>query len=216
MYRLSSSHKGIVMRQSWKDWYNANIYGSMLKTIKPKDTILELGCGGKSLIVKTKLNKTHFVTAVDIWQPYIDKHIADKDYTECRCEDITQSRFNGKFDVVVCMDVIEHFQKQDGLDLLTKMKAWGRRVIVTCPQHSDQSGFENPYNDHVSYWSVEDFTERGFDVRGLSGWEVLRIQGARLRWDNPIGASLSAISLPVAYVFPKIAWHLQATWESKV
>ena len=203
-----------------RDFYNIFFFGGILLVkIGDRDRVLEVGCGRNSLMVKSHLVEKADVTGVDVFQPYIDSHKKDGLYKDCICGDITKMDFRDKtFDTVVCMDVIEHLAKEDGVRLLIKMRRWGDRVIITTPNGfttSDVPFDNNPQMIHVSGWSVEELQRYGYKVRGLSGWKQLRTDNAQLRYTFPylFWAGISLLSEIFVYYRPEAAWHLLATYE---
>jgi hypothetical protein len=77
---------------------------------------------------------------------------------------------NFDFDVVLCLDVLEHLPKTDGFRLLSEMERIAQRqVIISTPLgHYEQHGIDdNPYQVHRSQWSVSEFERRGYIVRGV-------------------------------------------------
>ncbi len=63
-----------------------------------------------------------------------------------------------KYDLVVCCDVIEHFDKQTGMLLLAKLLQHARIVIITSPRGFAPQGpiYNNEYETHRSGWSARD------------------------------------------------------------
>jgi 2-polyprenyl-3-methyl-5-hydroxy-6-metoxy-1,4-benzoquinol methylase len=202
-----------------KDIYNSYIFGSPLRTmIKKGDKVLELGCGKNSLIVRSGLIKKLSVTGVDIFKPYLELHRSSGLYDNCVLADITKVEFvNNSFDAVVCMDVLEHIDKKEGIELLEKMKRWGEKVIITTPNGyvGWYAADGNIHQNHKSGWFIEDFTSQGYKVRGGSGWKPLRKEDSQLRHRHPFlfWAGLSFLSSFVVYRMPRQAYHLQATYE---
>jgi hypothetical protein len=86
-------------------------------------------------------------------------------------------------DAVVSFDVIEHFSKDDGLRMLDAMERMARqRVIVMTPNgFVRQPADENPWQEHKSGWSVQEFRERGYEVFGVYGNKAYRGECARLK-----------------------------------
>ncbi len=202
-----------------KDIYNTYIFGSPLRTmIKKGDKVLELGCGKNSLIVRSGLIKKLNVTGVDIFKPYVDLHNSGGLYQSCVLADITKIEVNeNEFDAVVCMDVLEHLDKKDGIALLGKMKVWGRKVIITTPNGyvGWYAADGNVHQNHKSGWFIKDFTSQGYQVKGGSGWKPLRKEDSQLRHRHPFlfWAGLSLLSSFIVYWIPRQAYHLQATYE---
>lgn len=211
------------MNNKLKDLYNINFYGRPLLTmIKPGNRVLEIGCGNNSLLVRSSMivQRKLKVTGIDIFKPYVDYHNARNIYQVCYHADITAVEFElDQFDVVVCMDVLEHLTKDEGIKLLSDMTMWARTVIVTTP-----NGFipgvpqdSNKYREHKSGWTTTELRHYGYKVRGTSGLKPLRRPDSQLRHEHPFifWAGLSFISDALVYFLPNLAFHLQATYVSR-
>lgn len=206
-----------------KDLYNTYVFGQVaLSRLKGCKRVLELGCGDNSLLVKSGITERMDVVGVDIFQPYLERHMANRTYNSCICADITRVDFaDGSFDAVVCMDVLEHISKQEVLSsgLLEKMQRWGNKVIITTPNGyiDNEVCDENRYQEHVSDWSIKELEDYGYKVRGLSGWKKLRIKNGDLRYTHPFlfWAGLSLMSEVVARFIPKLSFHLLAVYEKR-
>jgi 2-polyprenyl-3-methyl-5-hydroxy-6-metoxy-1,4-benzoquinol methylase len=73
----------------------------------------------------------------------------------------------GDFDLIVITDVIEHFDKEDGIKLLEKLKTKCRKgVIVSTPSVWIEQGdaYGNVYETHRSLWTVKDFKDLGYGI----------------------------------------------------
>lgn len=71
-----------------------------------------------------------------------------------------------KADVVMLLDVLEHFTATDGIVLLTKLKAIARAIYIwvpigQCPQDPYDN---NPHQLHQSTWDALTLSCMGFDV----------------------------------------------------
>ncbi len=144
-------------------------------------TILDVGCGTTSP-VPSLAPTARLLVGVDILdrQPTRYHEFVALDL---RC---LRERFAPRsFDLVVALEVIEHLPKDDGWALLRDMEDLAsRKVIVSTP-----NGFlpqepynDNPYQAHVSGWSVDEFRSAGYRVMGANGWKPLRVERGELRW----------------------------------
>jgi len=118
------------------------------------------------------------------------------------------------FDAVVALDVIEHFERSEGLQLLVAMERIARkRVIVFTPNgFLPQGEFdENPWQIHRSGWTPVDFVSRGYLVHGVNGARFLRgeFAGHRVR-PAALGDALSRLTQLFAFSAPSIAFQLLA------
>lgn len=73
------------------------------------------------------------------------------------------------FDVVVCVEVLEHLSKQTGLKLLLEMGAIGKKVIVTTPCGFYPFTGSTWADTHKSGWYKEDFEKWDFKVTVCKG-----------------------------------------------
>ena len=80
------------------------------------------------------------------------------------------------FDVVMLIDVIEHFRKGEGLEILDVVERIARsRVVVFTPLGEfPQSDFDayglggEQFQEHRSAWHEADFASRGYSIVVLS------------------------------------------------
>lgn len=69
------------------------------------------------------------------------------------------------YDLVLLIDVIEHFPKERGHELLHRIQAAGPGTLVATPkwffeQHDD----DNPHEEHLSFWAWDDLAPYGIDA----------------------------------------------------
>jgi len=131
---------------------------------KPK-RILDVGVGhGKyGLMVREYLEDQDVLDGVEAeprylemfpWVKSIYDHVFEQDATTLTKEQLDV------YDVILMVDVIEHMEKQQGLDLLDRIRG---AVIICTPV----IWFENPEahegwltESHRSHWTLEDFGGR--------------------------------------------------------
>jgi hypothetical protein len=116
------------------------------------------------------------------------------------------------FDGVVAFDVLEHLEKREGLRLLDSMERIARKkVIVFTP-----NGFleqppspTNPFQEHLSGWSVDDLARRGYVVTGFNGWKPLRGMYANVRWrPRSLWWRVSLVTQSFVRSRPRLAFQL--------
>ena len=78
-----------------------------------------------------------------------------------------------EYDLVLLIDVLEHFTRGDGLNVLSECRRIGKVVIVCTPSwfFPQQDAFGNPYERHRSLWCRKDFRRMGASkVTHADGW----------------------------------------------
>lgn len=96
------------------------------------------------------------IDAIEIYKGYTKLPWYDIIYNNIYNQDITEhDKILADYDLVLFMDVIEHIEKERGLELLKKAKHW----IVSTPNYVSKQGkmFGNEYEAHISLWSQYDF-----------------------------------------------------------
>ncbi len=150
-------------------------------------TLLDAGCGETSPIHKFSSEIPH-TTGVDAYAPSVERSRAQGIHSDYRVMDVLAigSEFaDGSFDCVVCLDVIEHFEKEDGERLLAAMERIARKRVVVftpngfVPQPAEEG---NQWQLHRSGWTAEEMRRRGYEVIGVGGWKPLRWSYALPRW----------------------------------
>jgi SAM-dependent methyltransferase len=119
---------------------------------------------------------------------------------------------DGAFDVVVSLDVIEHFEKPDALHVVREMErvCSGTCVIVTPRGFVPQSGTpDEPWQEHRCGFAVDELEELGYDVAGLGGPSGLRGPYGSFR-GGPLGQLATAACIPATKRVPQVAFALLA------
>ncbi|MGD0077169.1 MAG: class I SAM-dependent methyltransferase [Sedimentisphaerales bacterium] len=182
------------------------------KELRGCESVLDMGCGSDSPMQKCSVK---FSLGVELFDPYLAESKKKKIHTEYLKADIKSVEFEPKsFDCVLCLEVLEHMTKEEGLKLIEKMKKWARKkVIITTPNTfvwQDEID-NNPLQAHVSGWSAKELRNAGFEVHGIEGWKKLRGYRGVLKY-RPMffWAKLSHISQKLVYFFPSMAFQLFA------
>jgi len=177
-------------------------------------TVLDVGCGSSSPLSLLDRRFDHSV-GVDGFAPSLEmsvaRHIHDE-YVQVDLLEISQRFDNRSFDCVIAIDVIEHFEKQKGVELLKKMERIAKeRVIVMTPNgylsQVEHSG--NIHQRHLSGWQEKEMREMGYNVIGVHGWKSLRGEFAAPRFrPYALFNILSHLSQPFVRNRPGQAFHL--------
>lgn len=138
-------------------------------------TVLDVGCGyGKyGFLIREYIDRF----TMDVFIDAIDADINDDAYRVIDeiYDDIYEGDFIGEhqfigqhaqqrthWDLVLMIDVIEHFDKEDGYAALQQALTIGKRVLIATPKNPAHQHIEGkPYEEHRSRWTQKDFKEVG-------------------------------------------------------
>lgn len=143
---------------------------------------LDIGCAKGILgpILRTDRSAKRIV-GVDAFGPYLECARKTGAYDSLLKLDLAKNPlpFSPKeFDVVFCLEVIEHLEWHEALMLLSDMEAIGKRLIITSPTgFFSQAELEgNPFQKHKCFVSPKFLKSRGYQVRGVNA-DSFRILG---------------------------------------
>ncbi|MGO9607079.1 MAG: class I SAM-dependent methyltransferase [Candidatus Binataceae bacterium] len=177
--------------------------------ILPSDSVLDVGCGENSPLRKLKHPPAGMV-GIDAF-PGVATGIHDE-YIVGSALSIEKRFRPQSFDCVVALDVIEHLTKADGYRLIRMMERIARRTIVIFTPNGflSQLPYEgNPFQEHLSGWTVEEMRGRGYEVIGLFGWKPLRGDCANIRFrPRRFWQAISIATQPVVRRRPEHAFAL--------
>lgn len=155
--------------------FHRNLYCEVASVVETNNvtSLLDLGCGDHSPVgpLKRAFGRRLRAVGVDIWRPSITKSRKLALHDRYIQSDILAfDAPEGSFDIVVLLDVIEHFARREGLILLQNIeKIFSQKAIVYTPHgylwQAERDA--NPYQKHGSGWKVSDFVNRGYEVRGI-------------------------------------------------
>jgi hypothetical protein len=143
------------------------------------DKWLDIGTGDGSLVKELK------------WEPFAtEKNYMEKEGVPNSLGDSWKriKKLKEPYDLVTMFDVIEHYNKKDGLVLLEGFNKRSKHVIVFTPEgFFPQDGTkENPYMEHLSGWEIYEFENLGYSTKLLSNFhfhpELGRYFNAILAW----------------------------------
>jgi SAM-dependent methyltransferase len=209
--------------------YHSRFFSSIFRTtvfclkreLRDCESVLDLGCGSFSPLkycksVKHSIGVETFEVAIEeskkrkIHTEYIEKKVEEVDFPE------------NSFDAVIMIEVLEHLPENIGYAMFEKAEKWAKKkVIVSTPNGflPQQALDGNPFQKHLSGWSIETMKKMGFCCRGLSGFKWIRqeapLEGAgddfmasirlRPRFFWFIVATLSQL---ITYPFPRHAFEI--------
>jgi len=141
------------------------------------NTLLSLCCG---IGYELKHLKTNDVTAVDIYQSYLDEVNNRCPQAKLVCSsalDFLRNSPDNSYDVISIIDGIEHMTKPDGIQVLKEMKRVARKKILLFTPNGyikntpkDTWGIPggDKYQRHLSGWTSEELQMFGFDILNTS------------------------------------------------
>ena len=67
------------------------------------------------------------------------------------------------YDLVLLIDVLEHFEKEQGVDLIKKILKNNRGVLISIPKDIglQEDAFKNTYETHRANWSKKELSKFG-------------------------------------------------------
>lgn len=160
------------------DLYLEPILEKICLEVSPQ-TLLDVGCGANSPIQRFSKKIPHCV-GLDGFLPSIEKSKAKKIHHEYIHGELFESleKIPSKsYDIVIAMDVIEHFEKADGWRLWSELERISKkRTVVFTPNGFLPQGEydENPHQLHRSGWTTQEFIDRGYSVCGVNGLKFLK------------------------------------------
>jgi SAM-dependent methyltransferase len=191
--------------------------GVLAKEIHAGWSVLDVGCGTGDKVLAAPLLAGVQLHGVDGHAPSLAEAKA-AGYASVACADLMEFLRDcptGSFDCVISLDVVEHFTRQGGAELIEEMcRVAVHRVILLTP-----TGFvpqapapDNPHQEHLSGWWPRDLAEHGFQrFYGINGWKRLRGEYA-----NPtvrpraLGLVLAEMSQPLTTHAPNLAYQFIA------
>ena len=149
-----------------------NWLGDILqKRISNNESVLDLGCG---IMQATDEVKAKLILGVDIWDVYLDK-IKDRFPTIKLSMEETDRFIDNSYDVVICLDVVEHLDKELALKVIDECKriCRSKAFIYTPSEFKDNMEAvdnawdlgNNPHQKHLCVLSRDDFKNRGYNTR---------------------------------------------------
>ena len=113
------------------------------------------------------------IHGVDIWKPYITpahRYIYDGFYIGDICDVVDGIKEN--YDVILTLEILEHIDKERGRELVKKIVSFTNELcIFSFPRTLNpraNNEWENPYERHVSLWTVDELQSLIGKVQVLS------------------------------------------------
>ena len=147
-------------------------------------TAVDIGCGkGTMGALLHNYRPVEYLVGVDAFAPYLG-HNANHGYYDDlmlidleRCESLPFR--DNEFDLVLCIEVVEHLKKSNALRIIDELGRIGRRAIVSTPsvEVSRPALDGNPWQQHRCVITHKDFRDHGYEVNGVGPMRIPYIAG---------------------------------------
>jgi glycosyltransferase involved in cell wall biosynthesis len=140
-----------------------------------KMRVLNIGVGDcwSALAKQLRNIKFKYLKMVDVYQPYLD----DAEKMDWMAEKVEfelkdgKAKYNWKdYDLVMFFDVLEHIEKEESIRIVNEIQAAGVKLLVFGPLEEEprHNSFGVKSQDHISFWTEEDFKNLGLMTELLS------------------------------------------------
>lgn len=164
-----------------------NLKAHLTPLITEELSVLDLGCGNytSGVSIQTPLIKFKSLTGVEVYKKDLDetkkKDFLTKklDWHEEEILSYLNKHKKDRFDVIMLIDVLEHFEKKDGMKVLEAIEKMAtKRILIFMPigDHTLEANDgrvaeeKNHWQKHLSQWEVEEWRDLGYDVELLKGF----------------------------------------------
>lgn len=155
---------------------------SRLNDLPNLETVLDLGCGDNSSPVSKQVLEipAERLISVDTYGPTLQR-LHGKETKATRHKIVKMlipsylAETTEQFDVVLMLDVLEHFRKDIAMGILECLEFLARRrILIWLPLGECPQGVldKNPYQCHLSRWSAGELEELGFRVEVFPGFHT--------------------------------------------
>jgi len=132
-------------------------------------SLLDVGCGRGIVGALARIYRDYDRTVgVDVFEPYLKFVEQHRFYTEMRRLDLNSPLpfADKEFDVVTCLEVLEHLNKGASTHLIGEMQRVGRRIIFGTPDrfHQQPEFDGNLFQKHQSLWTPREFKRLGYNI----------------------------------------------------
>ena len=130
---------------------------------------------------------------LEVFQPNVDSFLAQApaaDHHRITCGNLLDldRLYQRNFDVILHWHGPEHLERQAFLDCLPALLAHSDLLtILGCPDGEEEQGqaYGNPFEEHLSFWSEEDFRSLGFEVLRVRDKAPGHLTAYRLQPERP-------------------------------
>jgi len=179
-------------------------------------TLLDVGCGNNSVVqfFKKKLNKT---TGIDIYELSIkkskQKNIHQK-YVVGDILNINKYFKNKSFDCVLNIDVLEHLEKEEAINLIKRMENISKKIVILQTPNGfvKQNSIKgNKYQIHKCNFKKNELKKMGYTVIGMDGPKIFRGEQASIKYRPKLFFTIiTNLLTPIFFFLPQYSFSLLA------
>lgn len=178
------------------------------RVVRPGETVADVGCSdGRGSEVLGSVDSTGF----DIYEPALRAAVTRGRRRRVVLADVRRLPVrDGAFDVVVSLDVVEHFFKPDALALITELERAARRLVVLLTPNGlvpQPPGEDEPWQEHRCGFDAAELEALGYSVTGRGGPAGWRGPYGSFR-GGPLGKLAAVVAAPLVNRRPTASFHL--------
>lgn len=140
-------------------------------------TILDVGAGSGTYgrMIRDSVPGVKALDAVEIWEPYVEQFNLHDIYDLIFLRDIRE--FAGKmpeYDLIIMGDVLEHLSNKDAIDVMAKLRAKSKHVLLSLPIIVWEQGAVdgNRHEAHLYHWTHDEVENEFKPMRSESGEQI--------------------------------------------
>jgi len=158
-------------------------------------SVLDVGCGDRSPIRFVDLDVS---VGVDGFAPGLRLASGRRTHSAFVQSDVRAvgNLFRSKsFDACVALDLVEHLEQSDGINLIHALESISRRCVILFTPNGfiPQSDTANDLQLHKSGWTVGTLRDLGYSVSGVYGSKSLRGEHHDLRYRPKLASGVLSL-----------------------
>jgi 2-polyprenyl-3-methyl-5-hydroxy-6-metoxy-1,4-benzoquinol methylase len=112
------------------------------------------------------------IEAVEVFPDYLER-VGWSPYDRVHHGSLVDVELPDRYDLVLMIDVLEHFDRADGYDALYRALSAGDAVLVSTPIGYEQGpSHGNVHETHLSEWHPDDLTSHGMTWEDVASDEL--------------------------------------------
>lgn len=151
---------------SKQDWQKNNV--ATMFNLPHVESVLDVACG---LSLKSKYIDANIRVGVDIYPTYFEHIETDVPYVVIRHDvrNLNEIFLPKSFDIVIALDIIEHLEKEESLEMLRQCEQIARKAVIIetpkgyVPQNMDILGHGgDEFQTHRCGWEITELETMGY------------------------------------------------------